>query len=40
LGLRDLPDGENITMSEWLLAATQAWGSWLLNSLFFLKATK
>ena len=27
LGLRGLPDGENITISEWLLAATQAWGS-------------
>ncbi len=27
LGLSDLPDGENITISEWLLAATQAWGS-------------
>ena len=27
LGLRDLPDGESITISEWLLAATHAWGS-------------
>ena len=27
LGLSGLPDGENITISEWLLAATQAWGS-------------
>ena len=27
LGLRDLPDGENITIAEWLLAATRAWGS-------------
>ena len=26
LGLRDLPDGENITIAEWLHAATQAWG--------------
>jgi glutamyl-Q tRNA(Asp) synthetase len=25
LGLRNLPDGENITIAEWLLAATQAW---------------
>jgi len=25
LGLRDLPDGENITIAEWLLAATRAW---------------
>jgi len=25
LGLRDLPDGENITIAEWLLAATHAW---------------
>ena len=29
LGLNGLPDGENITISEWLLAATQAWGSTL-----------
>jgi glutamyl-Q tRNA(Asp) synthetase len=27
LGLRNLPDGENITIAEWLLAATRAWGS-------------
>ncbi len=27
LGLRGLPDGENITIAEWLLAATRAWGS-------------
>jgi len=27
LGLRDLPDGENITIAEWLLAATRAWRS-------------
>lgn len=27
LGLRGLPIGENITISEWLLAATLAWGS-------------
>ena len=27
LGLRDLPDGENITIAEWLLAATHAWRS-------------
>lgn len=27
LGLRGLPIGENITISEWLLAATRAWGS-------------
>ena len=26
LGLRDLPDGESITIAEWLHAATQAWG--------------
>jgi glutamyl-Q tRNA(Asp) synthetase len=25
LGLRDLPDGENITIAEWLLSATRAW---------------
>jgi glutamyl-Q tRNA(Asp) synthetase len=25
LGLRDLPDGEKITIAEWLLAATHAW---------------
>jgi glutamyl-Q tRNA(Asp) synthetase len=25
LGLRNLPDGENITIAEWLLAATHAW---------------
>lgn len=25
LGLRDLPDGEDISIPEWLLAATQAW---------------
>jgi glutamyl-Q tRNA(Asp) synthetase len=25
LGLRNLPDGENITIAEWLLAATRAW---------------
>ena len=25
LGLRQLPDGENITIAEWLLAATHAW---------------
>ena len=25
LGLRGLPDGENITIAEWLLAATRAW---------------
>jgi glutamyl-Q tRNA(Asp) synthetase len=31
LGLRGLPDGENITISEWLLAATQAWESKLLK---------
>ena len=27
LGLRNLPDGENITIAEWLLAATLAWKS-------------
>lgn len=27
LGLRGLPNGENITIAEWLLAATRAWGS-------------
>jgi len=27
LGLRDLPDGEDITIAEWLLAATHAWNS-------------
>ena len=26
LGLRNLPDGENVTIAEWLLAATRAWG--------------
>jgi glutamyl-Q tRNA(Asp) synthetase len=26
LGLRDLPDGDDITIAEWLHAATQAWG--------------
>jgi len=31
LGLSGLPDGENITISEWLLAATQAWRSELQN---------
>ena len=25
LGLRNLPDGENITIAEWLMAATRAW---------------
>jgi glutamyl-Q tRNA(Asp) synthetase len=25
LGLENLPDGENITIAEWLLAATRAW---------------
>ena len=25
LGLRNLPDGENVTIAEWLLAATHAW---------------
>jgi glutamyl-Q tRNA(Asp) synthetase len=25
LGLRNLPDGENITIAEWLLSATRAW---------------
>lgn len=25
LGLRNLPDGENISVAQWLLAATQAW---------------
>jgi glutamyl-Q tRNA(Asp) synthetase len=27
LGLRGLPNGESITIAEWLLAATRAWGS-------------
>ena len=27
LGLQNLPDGENITISEWLLSATQSWKS-------------
>jgi glutamyl-Q tRNA(Asp) synthetase len=27
LGLRNLPDGENVTIAEWLLAATHAWRS-------------
>lgn len=27
LGLRNLPDGENVTIAEWLLAATRAWKS-------------
>jgi glutamyl-Q tRNA(Asp) synthetase len=27
LGLRNLPDGKNVTIAEWLLAATRAWGS-------------
>jgi glutamyl-Q tRNA(Asp) synthetase len=26
LGLRGLPDGEHISIAEWLMAATQAWG--------------
>jgi glutamyl-Q tRNA(Asp) synthetase len=26
LGLKNLPDGESITIAEWLLAATHAWG--------------
>jgi glutamyl-Q tRNA(Asp) synthetase len=25
LGLKNLPDGENVTIAEWLLAATRAW---------------
>jgi glutamyl-Q tRNA(Asp) synthetase len=25
LGLRDLPDGKETSIAEWLLAATQAW---------------
>ncbi|QWE20146.1 tRNA glutamyl-Q(34) synthetase GluQRS [Polynucleobacter sp. AP-Kolm-20A-A1] len=25
LGLQDLPDGQNVTIAEWLLAATHAW---------------
>ena len=25
LGLKNLPDGENVTIAEWLLAATHAW---------------
>jgi glutamyl-Q tRNA(Asp) synthetase len=25
LGLSNLPDGENISIAEWLLAATRAW---------------
>ncbi len=31
LGLNHLPDGENVTIAEWLLAATHAWRSELLN---------
>ena len=27
LGLKDLPDGQNVTIAEWLLAATRAWKS-------------
>ena len=27
LGLKDLPDGQNVTIAEWLLAATHAWKS-------------
>ena len=27
LGLRNLPDGQNVTIAEWLLAATHAWKS-------------
>ena len=27
LGLQNLPDGENITINEWLLSATQSWKS-------------
>ena len=27
LGLQNLPDGENVTIAEWLLAATRAWRS-------------
>ncbi len=36
LGLQNLPDGENMRIEEWLLAATQAW----INRLLFLKAAK
>jgi glutamyl-Q tRNA(Asp) synthetase len=27
LGLQNLPDGKNVTIAEWLLAATHAWRS-------------
>ena len=36
LGLRDLPDGKQTSITEWLLAATQAWD----RNLFFLKTAK
>jgi glutamyl-Q tRNA(Asp) synthetase len=32
LGLRDLPDGKETSIAEWLLAATQAWGRKITSS--------
>ena len=32
LGLRDLPDGKEISIAEWLLAATQAWDRKIISS--------
>jgi glutamyl-Q tRNA(Asp) synthetase len=32
LGLRDLPDGKDTSIAEWLLAATQAWGRKITSS--------
>lgn len=32
LGLRDLPDGKNTSIAEWLLAATQAWNRKIISS--------
>jgi glutamyl-Q tRNA(Asp) synthetase len=32
LGLRDLPDGKDASIAEWLLAATQAWNRKIISS--------
>lgn len=32
LGLRDLPDGKDTSIAEWLLAATQAWNRKIISS--------
>jgi glutamyl-Q tRNA(Asp) synthetase len=31
LGLRDLPDGKDTSIAEWLLAATQAWNRKIIS---------